>query len=413
MEEQSILGVILHDNNKLDEINFLNANDFENTSHQRIYSKMLEMYQENKPIDIITLPAALEYKIPPSYFTELYESIATTKNITHHASILQKKAILRRGRETGQKLIELSRQPYDNIDEYITEVESEIEKIKPQVKKGFKKIGDGSVATVDKILDKSLMKTVKTGFYKLDQFTKGLWAGWLFVIGARPGSGKTALALQIAEYVSRTKAVALFEMEMSEHEIRERLIARLGKVNGKSFKDKEHDYSTDEIKSITNAASYMDSLKLYIDDTQGITVDYVISQSRKLKRENPDLSLIIIDYLTMMDIIPRGNELMTHAVGRATRNLKRLARELEVTVLLLSQLKRTEDRPKLSDLRESGEIEQDADVVGFLYNDLERKEITQTEILEHIEFNIAKGRGIGVGKFDFSFNGSYQLFREK
>jgi len=382
--EQSVLGAVLLENNALLKcLDIINEGDFYRESHRRVFSTMLDLFDRNEAIDLVTVgeslqrTGGLDMVGGSSYLASLASQVPTAANVIYHARIVREKALLRallrsstdiaskvyEDAEEAEELLDFAEKSIFEISD--KRIKSAFVPIRAVVKDSFKMIEDlyGRKETIT---------GVPTGFRDLDEKTAGLQKGDLVIIGGRPSMGKTALALNIAQHVSvdNHEPVAVFSLEMSTSQLVMRLLCAEAKVDSarvrKGFVEKH------EWHKLTNAAGRLFEAPIYIDDSASIGVLEMRAKARRLKMEH-GLSLVVVDYIQLMR--GRANmERREQEISDITRSLKALAKELDVPVIGLSQLNRgvemrQDKRPTLADLRESGAIEQDADVIIFLYRD--------------------------------------------
>jgi replicative DNA helicase len=382
--EQSILGAILIDNEALPKaLEIIDPEDFYKNSHRKIFDAMIDLFDKNEPIDLITLTDclkrddALESIGGISYLSSLVNMIPTSANIKFHSKIVREKALLRGLVRTTNDIA--NRVYEDNLDaeELVDYAEKSIFDISDKrVKASFVTLKDvikGSFEMIEQLYDKKETITgVSSGFSDLDELTSGFQRGELIIIGGRPSMGKTAFALNVAQHVGieLREPIAIFSLEMAKEQLAFRLLCAEAMVNSsnirKGFIHKE------DWHKLTSAASRLTDAPIFIDDSSSISVLELRAKARRLKMEH-GLCLVIVDYLQLMR--GRGNfERREQEISEISRSLKALAKELNVPVIAVSQLNRSVEarrppRPILADLRESGAIEQDADVILFLYRD--------------------------------------------
>jgi len=382
--EQSILGAVLIDNEALPKaLEILDPEDFYKQSHRKIFNVMTELFERNEPIDLITLTDHLKRKEAfdavggLSYLSSLVNMVPTAANIKYHSKIIREKALLRgllrSATEIAGKVYE------DNLDaeDLVDYAEKSIFDISDKkVKASFvtlKEVIKDSFEMIERLYDKKETITgVPSGFSDLDELTTGFQKGDLVIVGGRPSMGKTAFALNVAQYVGleMKEPVAIFSLEMTKEQLAFRMLCAEAMVNSNSVRKgfiKKEDWH-----KLTGAASKLTGAPIFIDDSSSITVLELRAKARRLKMEH-GLSLVIVDYLQLM----RGKgsfERREQEISDISRSLKALSKELSVPVIAVSQLNRSVEqrrpaKPMLADLRESGAIEQDADVILFLYRD--------------------------------------------
>ena len=384
--EQSVIGAILLDSEAIITASeILLPEDFYNPQFKALYSSMLSLYQEGRPIDPVTLQNKLrEQEVPEDlyrieFISQILSSVPTSANIKYYAEIVKEKAILRRLIRVSESIANDCYQDNENLDELLDNTEKQIfDVVQNRSTSDFIPIKQTALETLESI--QRAAKTVgsvtgiSTGFYDLDARTAGLQKSDLILIAARPSVGKTAFVLNIAEFVAirNNISTAIFSLEMSRVQLAKRLISMNSKVDSQHLR--VGNLADDEWGKITESTILLGESPLVIDDTPGISISQLRSKCRKLKIEN-NLELVIIDYLQLMSgSSGRKSDSRQQEISDISRSLKALAREIDCPVIALSQLSRAvesreDKRPMLSDLRESGAIEQDADVVMFLYRD--------------------------------------------
>jgi replicative DNA helicase len=388
--EQMVLGAILIENDSMNKIvDLIDPDDFYKDTHRRIYKAMLDMFETSEAIDLITLTDTLRGKVGleavggASYLAYLVSLVPTAANIKNHARIVREKAVLRKLIHTATDIIT---QSYDDsrtvvdIDELLDRAEKSIFEIaQKKIRESFvsmKSIVGDSFAIVEKLYERKEMVTgLPTGFVDLDERTSGFQPSDLIIVAGRPSMGKTAFCLNIASYaaIEKGKSVAIFSLEMAKEQLVLRLLGSESRVD--AHKLRTGHLSQRDWTPLSNAAGRLAEAKIFIDDTAAISVLELRAKSRRLKADKGNLDLIIVDYLQLMR--GRGDEgNREQEISGISRSLKALAKELRVPVIALSQLNRAvetrpgrEKRPMLADLRESGAVEQDADVVLFIYRD--------------------------------------------
>jgi replicative DNA helicase len=387
--EQMVLGAILIENDSIYNVTaLLSPDDFYKDVHRRIFSVMLEMFERKEAIDLVTLTDSLRGKVAletvggASYLAQLVSLVPTAANIKYHAKIVREKAVLRRLIHASTDIITQcydDSRTVDSIDELLNTAERSIFDIaQKQIGESFspmKNIVGHSFKMVEDLYERKEMITgIPTGFVDLDHLTSGLQPSDLIIVAGRPSMGKTAFCLNVASYaaIDKGKVVALFSLEMSKEALGLRLLGSEARVDAHRLRTghlTERDWTP-----LANAAGRLAEAPIYIDDSAAITVLEMQAKTRRLKAEH-GLDLLIVDYLQLMR--GRGNESSREQeISNISRSLKMLAKDLKVPVIALSQLNRAvetrpgkEKRPMLADLRESGAIEQDADVILFIYRD--------------------------------------------
>ena len=382
--EQSILGGILLENSSINSaVEILSKGDFYSEAHRKIFGIIIELSEKNEPVDLITLSNALKDKSMldsvggTSYLASLVDNVPSAANVVNYAKIVKEKAILRGLIGSATEIISSCYETGSDVDEVLDKAEHRIFEISEnKVRISFypiKEIVKDSFKSIEAIYaSKGQLTGVPTGFDKIDDLTSGLQKSDLIIIAGRPSMGKTSLALNIAQFAAMEHKipVAIFSLEMSKEQLAFRLLASEAKVDSQRLR-KGFLGETDWPK-LTTAAGRLSEAPLYIDDTPAITVLEMKAKSRRLSADSR-LGLIIVDYIQLMRADGyRDNR--EQEISAISRSLKALAKELKVPVIALSQLNRqvetrTNRRPQMADLRESGAIEQDADVIAFIYRD--------------------------------------------
>ena len=420
--EQSVLGCILLDFSCITEVmQYISADSFYRKSHREIYSEMLRMFSSGSAADYLTiLEAVRKAEIFESdedakvYLTSLAQSVPSIANVVSYALIVQEKAYLRSLLRISQDINSNVAQKADDPKKLLDSVEQRIFEIRQgREAGGLTRIDEVIVQAYDKLQklsseDGEKYKGISTGFKELDDITTGLNASDLLIVAARPGMGKTSFALNIATNVAKKsgKDVAVFSLEMSKEQLALRILSSEARVVSNALRTGQ--LSSDDWARIAINADALSNVPLYIDDTSGINVAEIKAKVRRLK----NIGLIVIDYLQLMSSARRIDN-RVQEVSEITRSLKIMAKELNVPVITLSQLARgpearTDKRPLLSDLRESGSIEQDADLVLFLYRDAYyNKESQEPNIAECI---IAKNRHGETETVKLSWDGKFTRF---
>lgn len=416
--EQSVLGGIMVDPDALDRVvDIINENDFYKTAHRKIFAAITALRRKSQPVDLITVTSFLKDQGEldaiggPAFIASIIDQTPSAANISHYADLVKEKSTLRRLIEACSNIIERSfGQDFDDMDRFLNESEASVFQVAEKTRSaGLVPANEIIKASLDKIEQLYNLKTavtgVPTGFIDFDKMTSGMQPGDLVIIAARPAMGKTAFALNIAQHASlrEKRSVALFSLEMGQEQLMMRMLASESRVN---LGDLKIGRVPDSFwPRLINVASRFSEAPLYIDDTSGISPYEIRAKCRRLKAQK-GLDLIIVDYLQIMDLKIKV-ESRERAVSEISRNMKALARELNVPVIVLSQINRgvegrTDRRPMLSDLRESGAIEQDADIVVMLYRE-EYYERDNPESKGQAEAIIGKHRNgpVGVVKLGF------------
>ncbi len=426
--EQAVLGGLMLAPEAYDRINDkLTANDFYRRDHQLIYRAIAELAEKNRPFDAVTLGEWFESQghmdlvAGGAYLVELASTTPSAANIAAYAEIVRDKAVMRQLIEVGTEIVNDAFQPEGKeSDEMLAIAEQKVFAIAEQGARGrtdFVAMNDALKDAFEVLRVRSesggTVTGLPTGYTEFDMMTAGLQPTDLVILAARPAMGKTTFALNIAEYaaIKSKKAVAVFSMEMSAGQLAMRLISSVGRINATRLRTGQ--LEDEDWSRVTSAIRILkDQAKVFIDDTPGLSPDVLRSKARRLKREH-DLGLIVIDYLQLMSV-PGNNENRATEISEISRPLKGLAKELNVPVIALSQLNRsletrTDKRPVMADLRESGAIEQDADMIVFIYrDDYYNKETSPDKGLA--EIIIGKQRSGPTGSCKLRFFGEYTRF---
>lgn len=404
--EQALLGAIFLEPSSLTLASeLLIPEDFYRASHQKIFTCMLKLSDQGEPVDLVTVTSELaDQKILEevggvSYLSDLANSVPTAANVEYYGKIVEEKSILRRLIRTATHIASEGYAREDEVEVLLNEAEKNILEVAQRKNSGvFQNIKDVLVQTYDDIEvlhnRKGDITGIPTGFSDLDRMTAGFQRNDLIIVAARPSVGKTAFALNIAQNVA-TKTdenVAIFSLEMGAQQLVMRMLCAEGNIDAQRLRTGS--LTADDWGKLTMAMGSLSNAGIYIDDTPGIRVGEIRSKCRRLKQEG-GLGMILIDYLQLIQGNGRSGENRQQEVSEISRALKALARELEVPVIALSQLsrgveQRQDKRPMMSDIRESGSIEQDADIVAFLYREDYYEKDTENQNI--IEIIIAKQR---------------------
>jgi replicative DNA helicase len=426
--ERSVLGAVLMDNHALNTaIEKLRPDDFFLDQHRRIFIQMIELGEAQQSIDLVTLSEQLRRKGDleaaggPAYIAQLVDGMPRISHLEHHARIVKEKALLRNLIHSTHAIQQTALDAEQDADAILDQAESSIFQLaEDRVRQGLvsmKSVVDENFEKLEKIITEGKRITgLATGYAQLDGLTSGLQPSELIVLAARPSVGKTALALNLAENIGLRQNIplAIFSLEMSKESLLMRLLASVGRVDGHKFRTGH--LSKEDWRGMTQSLGDLSQSPIWIDDSGSATVSEIGAKSRRLKRDR-GLSMIIIDYLQL--IAGRGRfSNRNEEVSSITRGLKGLAKELKIPVLVLSQLTRAPEReersPQLSDLRESGAIEQDADTVLFIHrpNLFKKKGEVTDEERAQTELKIAKQRNGPVDRIPFVFLGKFTRFEE-
>ena len=423
--EKSLLGAIMLSNDALPEIlNILRPKDFYEERHKVIYESIIELYDQHKPIDLLTLTAELRRRKKlkevggGEYLADLSNFVPAATHAKAYAEIIEKAAIRRRLIQAGTEIANQAYEDDANADELVGKAEKELFEVSDKIiKSDYVSMNELLASAFDRIEElhknKGALRGLKTGFADLDKKTAGFQKGDLIVIGARPAMGKTTLAQNLAYNIAdiNKKGVLFFSMEMASNEIIDRMISDVAGVD--NWKMRTGNLSDEEFAKIGDAFGEMDEIPIYIDDTSSMTIMELRNKARRAMHDH-DIGIVIVDYLQLITGSERYAGNRVQEVTEISRGLKILARELSIPVVALAQLSRNvtgrdDPRPVLSDLRDSGSIEQDADLVIFIhrpdyYKKPEEEETNITELL------IRKHRHGALGTVELYFDGAHNRF---
>jgi len=422
--EESVLGSVLMSAEAANiALEKLHAEDFYRPVNQAVFQAIQDLFDANEPIDAVTVSESLrrsgmlERAGGVGFLTRLIDGVPAASNIEYYAGIVEEHALRRRLMRVGGDIGGFATQMSEPINQVLDRSEQAVFGVSER------RVGDG-LAPIDPLLGPAIEKAeelnrlgaeitgIPTGFRDLDRKLAGLHPMNLLIVAARPGMGKSTLALNIAQNVAvNGLPVAIFSLEMSREEVVSRMLCSSGRIDSQKLRTGR--LSESDFTKLSNAASTLYKKPIYVDDSAGLTVTEIRAKCRRMRRK-PGLGLVVVDYLQLMQ--GSGGENRQQEIAEISRNLKNLARELEVPVIALSQLNRQleareDKRPRLSDLRESGSLEQDADVVMFIY----RHEYYHPEAQETrgiAEVAIAKHRQGATGKIDMTFLPEFTLFAD-
>lgn len=421
--EQAIIGSMLTDQDAVSSaIETLKPEDFYREDNKIIYEAILNIYNRAEPIDIITLKAELSSmgKLDAvgglEYIAVLPDKVPTTANVDRYIKIVEEKAMLRNLIKTANDILSMGYEPTDEPERVMDLAEKKIfDVMQKKSQKGYTPIKDVLVESFSKLEElynqKQHVTGVPTGFIDLDKMTAGLHGSEFILIAARPAMGKSAFALNIGAYAA-TRAnipVAIFSLEMAKDQVANRILCSEALVDSNAVRTGE--LTDEDLSKLAETSGELSQAQIFIDDTAGISVMEIRAKCRKLKLEK-NIGLVIIDYLQLIQGSGKSSS-REQEIAEISRSLKILAKEIEVPVIALSQLSRAvearpDHRPMLSDLRESGSIEQDADIVMFLYRDDYYNE--DSEKKNQAEVIIAKQRAGSTGTVDLAWLGQYTKF---
>jgi replicative DNA helicase len=425
--EQSVLGGILIENEAVNRVTeILDADDFYRDAHRKIYNALLNLSERDEPADLITLTNELRKSDQldsiggASYLASLIDAVPTAANIEYYARIVKEKAILRKLIQTSTEIITQGYEDRGDVEAFLDEAERAIFEIsEKRVRPSFysiREIVKESFTTIERLFKKKELVTgVPSGFKELDRMTAGFQPSDLIIIAGRPSMGKTAFCLDVAEYaaIGNKIPVAIFSLEMSKEQLVIRMLCSQANVEGTRLRTgylNESDWP-----KLTIAAGNLSDAPIYIDDTAALSALELRAKARRLKAEH-GLGMVIVDYLQLMKGRTRI-ENRQQEISEISRSLKALAKEINIPVIAVSQLsrkteERTGNRPQLSDLRESGAIEQDADLILFIYRDEVYNRSEDNPNRGKAEVIIGKQRNGPIGKIDLAFLDKFTTFKD-
>ena len=434
--EQSVLGGLLLHNDSWDRVvNILSTNDFYQASHRIIYDAIVTLLEHDKPADILTVKEQVikthdEDSIGGfAYLAQIADNTPSVSNIETYAKHVRELSVYRQLIKIGREIAETAFQPKDiDVNELLDLSEKKIFEIAEQVSRNKKDITNikdiikDVVNRVHEMQEKKGFKGTETGFVELDKLTSGLQNGDLIIIAGRPSMGKTSLSMNIVEHVAihNSIPVAVFSLEMPTEQLVIRMISSFGRIDSSKLRD--GDMTEVDWNSFNHAVRAFEENTILIDETPSITPTEIRAKCRRLKRQYPDLGLVMVDYLQLMTVHGKA-ENRVQEISEISRSLKSLAKEINVPVIAISQLNRgVESRtktgkgrmPQMADLRESGSIEQDADIIGFIYRDelYHDDAYSNPEEVGKADLRISKHRNGATGNIKLAFIGQYARFED-
>lgn len=427
--EASVLGCAFLTHYALDKIcEELNPEMFLSEANKRIFEAIYSLHQNKIPLDSAMVKNEIEKKVPINsiggieYLSEVIDSVITAANVDYYIDIVRDKALRRKLIDVTTKITTDAYNEEEETNELIDNAEKRIFSVTKERKAGeFKTITDVMRTTQEELerlaKNKSEITGISTGFYDFDKLTSGLHENELIILAARPAMGKTAFGLNIAVNAAKNanKSVALFNMEMSAEQLAMRMISSVGGIEMNKLKTGRLEHN--DWKKVNEAMSELGDTNLYIEDSSGMTISEIRAKCRRLATQENGLGLVVIDYLQLITGSSKYEGNRQQEVSEISRSLKTMAMELKVPVIALAQLSRSVElrenkRPIMSDLRESGSIEQDADIVGFLYrDDYYNKQASESTNVSVTELIIGKHRNGGTGTIELLFERDMSNFR--
>ncbi|MCG8633789.1 MAG: replicative DNA helicase [Desulfobacterales bacterium] len=426
--EESLLSAIFINNDiLLDVLEVLTSDDFYKGAHKKIFRVIIELVAKEEPVDLVTVANALNEKDElesiggAAYLASISDAAPVAVNAVHYAKIIQGKAALRQLIDASSKTIERCLEDKGDFKEILDEAEAAVFQIAERKTGGaFKSLSELINLNIDQLEEQQGkdggLSGLDTGYPRLNQITSGLQGSDLIIIAARPSMGKTAFALNLARNVAvlERKPVAVYSLEMSCDQLSMRLLTSEARIDSNRLRTGF--ISPEDWQNATDAAGILNEMPIFIDDTASISVMDVRAKARKLYQKHGELGLVVIDYLQLMKA-PIKSDRRDLEIAEISRSLKALAKELNVPVIALSQLnrmleQRADKRPMMSDLRESGAIEQDADIIAFIYRDEVYNKEPDNPKKGTAEIIVAKNRNGAIGTAHMVFNGQFTRFEE-
>lgn len=414
--EQCVIGAILIENTVMDElISLIDTDDFSVETHGLIWRSMKYLYQKNEPIDLVTVATVLDKhkKLDAvggvGYLTQLASSVPSTSNVVSYAEIIKRQSLKRKGMTFAEDIRRMTMEDdFETNEEYLMLLDTMFSHMRPDTTGKMKNFAETKSDYLTFLTSK--VENVTTGFKEFDEWSGGVGKGWLYILAGRPSIGKTAKALQMASHIATLGQgeVLVWSQEMSFNQLKNRVLSSVTGINYGKIRKKL--LEPHELEIMSRAHDQFDSLPLSVEDSYGVNIEHIRSTARQMKRQKGSIGAIVVDYLTRMDIQQKKGETWSRAVGEVAKRFKWLAQEMNCPVILLAQLNRegAEGAPSIQNLRDSGEIEQEADIIEFLWQDPE--ETSAKGVV--VQSTIAKGRDIGTSKFKYLFKGWIQKYEE-
>ncbi len=429
--EKAVIGAILIDNSTLNKVaDILKPDFFYDLRHATLFDAILTLYTESKPVDVLTISAELKKKHKTrqaggsDYLSEIISSVPTSANVEVYAALVKETAVRRRLITFASKLDEISRVEDRKIEDILDELESNVMLMSQDSTKvdfySSRELINLYIELADEYgRNPDSLRGIPSGLHELDKMLNGFHKSDLVILAARPSVGKSAFAFDVARHaaVNEGKTIAIFSLEMAAIQVMQRMLAQQSGISLWDLKTGKK-FESESFSMLNTAIDKLSSAKIFIDETAGINIMQIRSKARKLKLEH-NLDLLVIDYLQLMQGTGKSTDNRAQEVGEISRSLKILARELNIPIIALSQLNRAvenrQDRvPQLSDLRESGSIEQDADIVIFLGRDMPKEgEVIDPDDPVKVDIFIAKHRNGATGRFALNYIGKRTKFSDR
>lgn len=414
--EQAVLGAVFLDGSVMDDIiSSLHMTDFLSVAHGTIWREMVGLYNQSIAIDPVTVTHALERikKLDDvggvAYLLKLASATPTAANVRYYVGIIKRKSLKRKGYELAETIKRITDEDdFETDDEYFHLIDTVTMRMRPE--NNAKMRGFTETETEYESFINTKTDLIQTGFRQFDEWSGGIGRGWLFIKAGRPSVGKTANALQMAVSIARQNVgdILFWSQEMTFNQLKNRMLSPVSGVNYSRIRKKELEPHEKEL--LMKAHREIAKFPLFVEDSHGVTIDHIRSTARQFKRGRGEIGAIFVDYLTRMNIHQEKGQTWSRAVGEVAKRFKWLAQEVQCPVILLAQLNRegADGEPQLHHLRDSGEIEQEADIVEFLWTD--PNEVSRDGVI--VQSTIAKGRDTGTGRFKYLFKGWVQKYED-
>ena len=414
--ERGIIASILVNSKVMDEIAAsLSDDDFITDSYRLIWSAAKKLYDANEPIDVITISNRLQQEKVLmdigglTFLTSLANSEFTSSYAPHYAKLIKRESVKRKGMTLSEDIRRLTLEDdFETIEEYMQLLDSLYAYMRPDTSGKMKSFSETEEDYFEFL--SSATENIQTGFRNFDEWSGGIGRGWLYILAGRPSIGKTAKAMQMASNISKQNVgdVLVWSQEMTFNQLKNRILSTESGVNFSRIRKKTLDPF--EVERLKEAHAKFNSNAFYVEDSAGVTIDHIVATARQIKRKKGQIGAILVDYLTRMNIKQNKGETWSRAVGEVAKRFKWLAQEIQCPIIILAQLNRegAEGAPQLQHLRDSGEIEQEADIIEFLWQDPD----DQSRDGVVVQSTIAKGRDTGIQSFRYLFKGWIQKYED-